>query len=123
MNTSLFSIISIGYFNVDDRIYTVFLYNIEGNIPHFHIWDTKTSGTKFHTNIKIETPEYYRPCGMEDELDKKMKLKLMEFLRSKPKNSRYVTIYEYICSMWNGNSSLGTKKVGEYAEIPDFCYL
>lgn len=120
MNTSLFNIISIGYFNVDDRIYTVFLFNIEGNIPHFHIWDTKTSGTKFHTTIKIELPEYLHKG---DELDEKMKLKLMEFLKSRPKNPRYTTIYEYICSMWNDNSSPETMKVNEYAEIPDFCYL
>jgi hypothetical protein len=85
MNTSLFSIISIGYFNVDDRICTVFLFNIEGNIPHFHIWDTKTSGTEFHTTIRIELPEYLHKG---DELDEKNETQTDGVFEVKTKESK-----------------------------------
>ena len=34
-----------------------------GEIPHFHIWDSNTRGDKFHTCIKIEKPEYFHHTG------------------------------------------------------------
>ncbi|HPB57559.1 MAG TPA: hypothetical protein PLL49_03515 [Bacteroidales bacterium] len=116
----------VGYFG-DDNIkdsssnqkFQVFVRGSETPIAHFHISDDETNGQKFHTCVCIEKAEYFRHTGKEGVLSSKDKQNLMAFLRAAPKNKRYQTHYEYICSMWNDNSS-SQQHVNENADIPDY---
>ena len=62
----LLEMASIG--NIDNTLCVVIRMNDTGNIPHFHIMDKSTLGKKFHTCVKIETPEYFHHTGKVDVL-------------------------------------------------------
>lgn len=70
---------------MDDKYAIVVWTNDPGNIPHFHIMDYKSRGTKFHTCIKIETAEYFHHTGKEDILNTKQRKLLVEFLNQNDK--------------------------------------
>lgn len=90
---------------IDDE-YEVYIHTDDpGNIPHFHIWDAETRGQKFHTCIRIESPEYFHHTGKEAYLNSSMRKELVSFLKSKSKNKRFSSNWEYLVSMWNDNNS------------------
>lgn len=106
---------------IDDK-YEVYIHTDDpGNIPHFHIWDTATRGNRFHTCIEITSPRYFNHTGKEDVLNSSMRKELMDFLRSKPKNKRYSSNWEYLVSMWNDNNS--KVEVDEDQPLPDYTRL
>lgn len=91
---------------IDDE-YEVYIHTDDpGNIPHFHIWGAETRGQKFHTCIRIESPEYFHHTGKEDYLNSSMRKELVKFLSSKSRNKRFSTNWEYLISMWNNNNRL-----------------
>ena len=47
--------------------------NDGGYIPHFHIWDSSTRGSEFHTCIRYDCPEYFHHSGKEDTLNSREK--------------------------------------------------
>ena len=105
-----------------DNKYEVYIHTDDpGNIPHFHIWDAETRGQKFHTCIRIDSPQYFHHSGKEDTLNSSMKKELMSFLKSKSRNRRFNTNWEYLVSMWNDNNS--NVEVTEDAQIPDYLTL
>lgn len=119
----------VGYFgdkNVKDgsipQTFKVFVNGKEGNIPHFHVLDDNTDGKEFHTCVCINKVEYFHHTGEEDSFDSKQKKKLIEFLKTSPKNSRYKTHFEYICSMWNDNNPTQIQ-VDENSDIPNYMDL
>lgn len=125
----IYEMASVGYFgdkNTADcsapQMFKVFVNGKEGNIPHFHIWDDSTDGKEFHTCVCIEKAAYFHHTGKEDVFDSKQKKKLVEFLKASPRNSRYKTHFEYICSMWNDNNPT-KKQVDENSSIPDYMNL
>lgn len=105
-----------------DNKYEVYIHTDDpGNIPHFHIWDTETRGQKFHTCIRIDSPKYFHHTGKEDVLNSGMRKDLMLFLKSKSKNKRFSTNWEYLVSMWNDNNS--KVQIPEDSPIPDYTKL
>ena len=106
---------------IDDE-YEVYIHTDDpGNIPHFHIWDAETRGQKFHTCIRIESPEYFHHTGKEDYLNSSMRKELVRFLKSKSKNKRFSSNWEYLVSMWNDNNS--KINVPEEITMPDYTKL
>lgn len=100
--------------------YTIIVWtNDPGNIPHFHIVDSSTRGEKFHTCLKIETPEYFHHSGKEDVLNNKERKELLKFLNSKDKWGEQNWIV--LLKEWernNSNSSIDINQV-----IPDYLKL
>ena len=106
---------------IDDE-YEVYIHTDDpGNIPNFHIWDAETRGQKFHTCIRIESPEYFHHTGKEDYLNSSMRKELVSFLKSKSKNKRFSSNWEYLVSMWNDNNS--KMNVPEDITMPDYTKL
>lgn len=107
---------------IDDE-YEVYIHTDDpGNVPHFHIWDAETRGQKFHTCIKIESPEYFHHTGKEDYLNSSMRKELIKFLKSKPtKLKRYNTNWEVVVDMWNANNSKAN--VPDDLPMPDYTKL
>lgn len=107
---------------IDDE-YEVYIHTDDPvNIPHFHIWDAETRGQKFHTCIKIESPEYFHHTGKEDYLNSSMRKELIKFLKSKPtKLKRYDTNWEVVVDMWNANNSKAN--VPDDLPMPDYTKL
>lgn len=106
---------------IDDE-YEVYIHTDDpGNVPHFHIWDAETRGQKFHTCIRIESPEYFHHTGKEDYLNSSMRKELVSFLKSKSKNKRFSSNWEYLVSMWNDNNS--KINVPEDITMPDYTKL
>lgn len=104
---------------VDD--FEVIVYTDDpGNIPHVHIVDTATRGEKFSSCVKLEVAEYF-PHGDKDKFNTKERKEFDKFMRSKPRNNRYATNYEYACEMWNGNNLKTT--VDSSREQPDYTKL
>lgn len=102
--------------------YEVYIHTDDpGNIPHFNIWDAETRGQKFHTCIRIESPEYFHHTGKEDYLNSSMRKELVRFLKSKSKNKRFSSNWEYLVSMWNDNNS--KMNVPEDIPMPDYTKL
>ena len=91
-----------------------------GEIPHFHIWDSNTRGDKFHTCIKIEKPEYFHHTGKENILNSKMKKELVKFLNSSYKGSN-MTNWQLLVGYWNDNES--KHNVDENQPIPNYMNL
>lgn len=107
---------------IDDE-YEVYIHTDDpGNVPHFHIWDAETRGQKFHTCIRIESPEYFHHTGKEDYLNSSMRKELIKFLKSKPtKLKRYNTNWEVVVDMWNANNSKAN--VPDDLPMPDYTRL
>ena len=107
---------------IDDE-YEVYIHTDDpGNVPHFHIWDAETRGQKFHTCIRIESPEYFHHTGKEDYLNSSMRKELIKFLKSKPtKLKRYNTNWEVVVDMWNANNSKAN--VPDDLPMPDYTKL
>ena len=109
----LLEMASIG--NIDNTLCVVIRMNDTGNIPHFHIMDKSTLGKKFHTCVKIETPEYFHHTGKVDVLNSKQRKSLVEFLKSSHRNG---TTWEMLIDLWNINNS--TIKVDDNIDMPDY---
>lgn len=109
----LLEMASIG--NIDNTLCVVIRMNDAGNIPHFHIMDKSTLGKKFHTCVKIETPEYFHHTGKVDVLNSKQRKSLVEFLKSSHRNG---TKWEMLIDLWNINNS--TIKVDDNIDMPDY---
>ena len=93
-----------------------------GNIPHFHVWDKNSKGGLFHTCVKILSPEYFHHTGKEDIFNSHQKDELMDFLKDKPKKSKWhPTNWDFILTLWNANNS--KTEVPEDLEIPDYTQL
>lgn len=106
---------------IDDE-YEVYIHTDDpGNVPHFHIWDAETRGQKFHTCIRIESPEYFHHTGKEDYLNSSMRKELVRFFKDKSKNKRFSSNWEYLVSMWNDNNS--KINVPEDITMPDYTKL
>ena len=107
---------------IDDEYEVYIRTDDPGNVPHFHIWDAKTRGQKFHTCIRIESPEYFHHTGKEDYLNSSMRKELIKFLKSKPtKLKRYNTNWEVVVDMWNANNSKAN--VPDDIPMPDYMKL
>ena len=104
--------------NMDNTLCIIIRMNDAGNIPHFHIIDRSTLGSKFHTCIKIETPEYFHHTGKEDILNSKQRKSLVEFLKS---SHRKGTKWEMLVDLWNINNS--TIIVDDNIDMPDYTKL
>lgn len=109
----LLEMASIG--NIDNTLCVVIRMNDAGNIPHFHIMDKSTLGKKFHTCVKIETPEYFHHTEKVDVLNSKQRKSLVEFLKSSHRNG---TKWEMLVDLWNINNS--TIKVDDNIDMPDY---
>ena len=86
------------YVNTDDL----------GSIPHFHFRNSKECD-KFHTCIKIESPEYFHHTGKEGILNSSMKKSLQNFMES-PVNinkhkDKFSNNCELVCFLWDINNS------------------
>lgn len=86
------------YVNTDDG----------GNIPHFH-YRLKSDWNKFHTCIRLDSPEYFHHNGKEDVLNSSQKKNLQKFLSSQVTLSRYKgkfeNNFELLCFLWDINNS------------------
>lgn len=102
------------YVNTDDG----------GKIPHFH-YRLKNDWNKFHTCIKIESPEYFHHTGKESVLNSKQIRSLIRFLNSPVSLSQYSekfsNNFELIIFLLNINNS--DVIVDPETKIPDYYQL
>lgn len=86
--------------------YKIAVFENEGNIPHFHVYDKQT---KRHVCIKILSPGYFHHGKYQDELDRSETKLLYRWLRL-PNESLFkrrkevITNYEVICDLWEMNN-------------------
>ena len=113
----LMEMASIG--DLDSKLTIIIRMNDPGNIPHFHIVDKHTLGSKFHTCIKITSPEYFHHTGKEDVLNSKQRKLLVTYLSSTIKHG--LTAWEYLVMTWNFNNS--SLNVDENILMPDYTQL
>lgn len=113
----LFEMAQIG--DLDNKLIIYVRSNEGGNIPHFHIVDKQTLGSKFHTCVKIENATYFHHTGKEDVLNSKQRKRLVEFL-SKDFDED-TTNWEYLIMTWNANNS--STKLSKRMQIPDYTNL
>lgn len=113
----LMELASIG--DIDSKLTIIIRINDPGNIPHFHIVDKTTLGSKFHTCIKIETAEYFHHTGKEDTLNSKQRKLLVNYLSSSIKNG--LSAWEYLVMTWNFNNS--SINIDEDLPMPDYTKL
>lgn len=101
------------YVNTDDG----------GNIPHFH-YRLKSDWNKFHTCIRLDSPEYFHHTGKEDVLNSSQKKNLQKFLSSPVILSRYKgkfeNNFELLCFLWDINNS--NVQSGDW-DLPDYTTL
>lgn len=113
----LFEMAQIG--DLDNKLIIYVRSNEGGNIPHFHIVDKQTFGSKFHTCVKIENATYFHHTGKEDVLNSKQRKRLVEFL-SKDFDED-TTNWEYLIMTWNANNS--STKLSKRMQMPDYTNL
>ena len=113
----LMEMASIG--DIDSKLTIIIRMNDPGNVPHFHIVDKTTLGSKFHTCIKIESAEYFHHTGKEDVLNTKQRKLLVNYLSST--NRRDDLNWEYLVTTWNYNNS--SVLVDENIPMPDYINL
>lgn len=113
----LMEMASIG--DLDSKLTIIIRMNDPGNIPHFHIVDKQTLGSKFHTCIKITSAEYFHHTGKEDVLNSKQRKLLVTYLSSTIKHG--LTAWEYLVMTWNFNNS--DLNVDENIQMPDYTKL
>ena len=101
------------YVNTDDG----------GNIPHFH-YRLKSDWNKFHTCIRLDSPEYFHHNGKEDVLNSSQKKNLQKFLSSPVTLSRYKgkfkNNFELLCFLWDINNS---NVQSDDWDLPDYTTL
>lgn len=101
------------YVNTDDG----------GNIPHFH-YRLKSDWNKFHTCIRLDSPEYFHHTGKEDVLNSSQKKNLQKFLSSSVTLSRYKgkfeNNFELLCFLWDINNS---NVQSDDWDLPDYTTL
>lgn len=102
--------------DLDNNLTIIVRMNDPGNIPHFHIVDKTTLGSKFHTCIKIESAEYFHHTGKEDVLNSKQRKRLVSYLSSTIRNN--LTAWEYLIITWNINNSNIT--VNDLQPMPNY---
>ena len=108
---------SIG--DIDSQLTIIIRMNDPGNIPHFHIVDKTTLGSKFHTCVKIESAEYFHHTGKEDVLNTKQRKSLVNYLSAT--NKRGLSNWEYLVTTWNYNNS--NMNIDEELPMPDYTKL
>lgn len=113
----LFEMAQIG--DLDNKLIIYVRSNEGGNIPHFHIVDKQTLGSKFHTCVKIENATYFHHTGKEDVLNSKQRKRLVEFL-SKDFDED-ATNWEYLIMTCNANNS--STKLSKRMQMPDYTNL
>lgn len=118
---------------IEDLGLEVFVKTDDENVePHVHIWDRTTRGEKFHTCVKLLTPEYF-PHGdkYNDVFSSEQKKAFAKFMESIDLNCKEdlrveITVYEVCCWLWNMNNSSVEVEVCYYADepiIPDYSQL
>lgn len=111
----IFGMARIGY---TDGKYEVYVNtNDAGNIPHFH-YRLETDWSKFHTCIKLTSPEYFLHEGKEHVLNKKRLKLLMTFLLTAPPDRPGYTNWQEVVMEWNRNNS--DMNVPSDLEMPDY---
>ena len=89
-----------------------------GQIPHFHVVDSRTIGKKFNSAIFITDNRYFTHGQAKDVLSEKMRKKLMVFLRQADEDGE--SNWEYLVKTWNKNNS-STKVPNETKRnMPDY---
>lgn len=104
---------------IDNNLIAYVRSNDPGNIPHFHIVDKTTLGSKFHTCVKIESPEYFHHTGKEDTLNSKQRKSLVNFLNSL--TPLEISHWKFLLLTWNTNNS--NKKLSMDLPMPNYLEL
>lgn len=82
--------------------YSVYVYsNDHGNIPHFHVKDTATNGSKFHTCIEIKQNKYFQHGSKRDSFNNQEKKELDKFLHQKYPRNGEGNNWDFIANFWN----------------------
>ena len=106
-----------------DKGYEVFIVtddDLLSDIPHFHYRKKKKGKpNEFHTCIKLDKAEYYHHNDNEDKLNKKQIENLIDFLNSKPLNTKHFkSNWELLLFIWNTQNN--NIIVNHNLEIPDY---
>lgn len=104
---------------IDNNLIAYVRSNDPGNIPHFHIVDKTTLGSKFHTCVKIESAEYFHHTGKEGVLNSKQRKSLVNFLNSL--TPLEISHWEFLLLTWNTNNS--NKKLSMDLPMPNYLEL
>lgn len=94
-----------------------------GKIPHFHYRD-KDDWEKFHTCIRLDSPEYFHHGNKQDVLSGEQKEELMVFLSSPHRGWKEIqwTNWEYLVYMW-GNENPDYTQLDMDFPMPDYMKL
>lgn len=110
---------SIGQF----QSYKIAVFENEGNIPHFHVYDKQT---KRLICFKIEKAEYFKHGKYQNELMRDERKDLQKWL-SLPNESMWnashqvFSNYKMICVLWNMNNK--GNEVDVNRKIPDYEHM
>ena len=116
---ALLEMASVGEF----QSYKIAVFENEGNVPHFHIYDKQS---KRKICLKIESPEYFKHGKYQNELMRDERKDLQKWL-SLPNESiwederRVVSNYKVICLLWNMNNK--QHKVDINQSISDYIHM
>lgn len=92
----------IGFIN---GVFEVYVWtDDEGSIPHVHVRDAETKGSRFETCVKLETNEYFLHGSFTDTMDDKLMTDFHDFMCSNPRNPYFNSNYEFAIAMWNMNN-------------------
>lgn len=104
--------------------FEVYVHSNEGMIPHFHVWDTSTSGNEFHTCIYFKEAKYFEHHGKTSRFNAKDRKDLIEFLKSKPTKPRgpfedYWHLLVFMWSVSNPDNELDLNlQMPDYSQLP-----
>lgn len=104
--------------------YEIYVNTDDGdNIPHFH-YRLKSDWNKFHTCIRLDSPEYFHHNGKGDVLNSSQKKNLQKFLSSPVTLSRYKgkfeNNFELLRFLWDINNS---NVQSDDWDLPDYTTL
>ena len=93
--------------------------NDNGNIPHFHVFDTDK---KFQTCVCIEKAGYFHHGVYVGVLDRRSRNALNELLRRQVNvDGKLMTNWDRIVKVWNSNSE--RRAIEKSVECPDYTQL
>lgn len=110
--------------SVCDRYDVLVFTDDAGCVPHIHIVDTMTKGTRFNCCVELAANCYYAHNGNIVFLDDRHCRQLNGFMHQPCRNVHYRNNYEYAVDMWNINNPDFAMQISEDASgeivVPDY---
>ena len=96
------------------------MYDNEGPIPHFHIENKNKS---FRCCIKLTEPEYFDHGKNTGKLNTDDVKNLIKLLKQPADEGLDITLYEFMCALWNNSYNKNKEKINHPYIMPDYTKL